>query len=274
MKTPAAISSAFSLRWAGLSDTGRLRGKNEDRFLTLEAEKTQGNRDTPRLLCAVADGIGGHAAGDVASNMACDGLKAFFEKLTTEKTTGDQPLDALRRSLVEAFFAVDSRIGHLAVAEEAFAHMGTTLSSMLFIGNRAVIVHVGDSRIYRLRADRLEQLTTDHTFVQDLISYGDLTPEQALVHPFKHMLTAAVGTREPLEEVFTDTIDAEPEDRYLLCTDGLHDMLDTEKIANILGRGRGPQETVSILIDSANDSGGKDNVTAVAVFLESRIGDR
>jgi protein phosphatase len=234
----------------------------------LEAEKTHGQREPPwPMLCAVADGIGGHTAGDVASKMACDGLKAYFEKLTG-KTTGDQSPDAIRRSLVEAFFAIDGRIGRLASDEEAFAHMGTTLSSMLFIGDRAIIAHVGDSRIYRLRENALDQLTTDHTFVQDLISYGDLTPEQAAVHPFKHMLTAAVGTQEPLEEVFYDTIAIERKDRFVLCTDGLHDMLDHESIAEILGRGRGPQETVSLLIDHANALGGKDNVTAVAVFPE------
>jgi protein phosphatase len=276
MKHLFAVSTGFGLRCAGLSDTGRLRKKNEDRFLVVDATAAQGTAAKapwPLCLCAVADGLGGHAAGDVASRMACDGLEAFFGQLTKENFDG-RPPDAVRRSLVEAFFAVDSRIGHLAVTDEAFAHMGTTLSSILFAGDRALIAHVGDSRIYRLRADRLVQLTVDHTFVQDLISYGDLTPEQAEVHPFRHMLTAAVGTQEPLEEVFTDTIATEPEDRFLLCTDGLHDMLDPESIAEILGRGMGPQETVSILINTANDCGGKDNVTAVAVFLESRSGDR
>ena len=228
---------------------------------------TKGKPETPCFLCAVADGIGGHTAGDVASNMACDELKAFFEKLF-KKATGDQSLDAIRRRLVKAFFAIDSRISHLASSKDVFAHMGTTLSSMLFAGDRAIIAHVGDSRIYRLRANDLDQLTTDHTFVQDLISYGDLTPEQAAVHPFKHMLTAAIGTQEPLQEVFTDTIAVEKEDRFVLCTDGLHDMLDHESIAEVLGRGKGPQETISILIDGANARGGKDNVTAVAVFVE------
>ena len=267
MSDPASTPLSFRFRYGGLSDIGRRRKRNEDGFLVVDRAGTKDKSELPWSLCAVADGIGGHTAGDVASSMACDGLKGFFEKLT-EKKTGVRSLDALRHSLVEAFFAIDRRIGRLASAEEAYAHMGTTLSSMLFAGDQAIIAHVGDSRIYRLRENGLNQLTTDHTFVQDLISYGELTPEQAAVHPFKHMLTAAIGTQEPLEEVFYDMIALEAEDRFLLCTDGLHDMLEHERIAEILDLGKGPQETVSILVDAANACGGKDNVTAVAVFLE------
>ncbi|MCF8051318.1 MAG: protein phosphatase 2C domain-containing protein, partial [Desulfobacterales bacterium] len=165
-------------------------------------------------------------------------------------------------------FDIDERMVRLASTEERYAHMGTTLSAILFYEDLGMIAHVGDSRIYRLRENGLDQLTTDHTFVQDLISYGELTPEQAAVHPFKHMLTAAIGTQEPLEEVFYDMIALEAEDRFLLCTDGLHDMMERERIAEILYRGKGPQETASILVDAANACGGKDNVTAVVVFLE------
>ncbi len=262
MKSPAL----FRPRCCGLSDAGRRREKNEDYFLAPEAAAQERFAACPPTLFAVADGIGGHAAGEVASQMACEGLAAFYEQLSKDPSLRLSP-GALRRSLARAFFAIDERIGCLAASREKYAHMGTTLSAMVLCRDRAVIAHVGDSRIYRLAGGRFEQLTVDHTFVQDLISYGELAPEQAAAHPLRHMLTGAIGTEEPLESVFADTVSLRPGDRILLCTDGLYDMMDNGEIARILDRAEGASEAAFGLVGEANDRGGRDNVTVVVVFL-------
>jgi protein phosphatase len=220
----------------------------------------------PLALFALADGIGGHAAGDVASRLACERLSSFFLRISKTSIPG-LSAGALRRAMVRSFFAIDERIGRLAGGEGKYAHMGTTLTALALTAEHGVVAHAGDSRLYRLRGKKLEKRTTDHTFVQDLISYGELTENEAAVHPFRHMLTGAVGTREPLESVFADTFRLRGGDRFLLCTDGLHDMLDHGAMERIMGGDGGPQQIASALVDAANDRGGKDNVTAVVVLI-------
>ena len=265
MTRPAsALETPVSgIQFGVASDIGRRRKKNEDCSLIKKLPPAPAG---PQALFAVADGIGGHTAGDVASKMACDRLSVLFDRLTHPQASAPSP-GVLRRSMVRAFFAIDERIGRMASSDGQYAHMGTTLTALVLTADRGVIAHVGDSRIYRLRGGRLEQLTVDHTFVQDLISYGDLTPEQAAAHPFRNMLTGAVGTQEPLETVFAETFFLHSGDRFLLCTDGLYDMIEDERMTAIMGQWGSPQRIASALVEAANDRGGKDNVTVVVVSM-------
>jgi protein phosphatase len=145
--------------------------------------------------------------------------------------------------------------------------MGTTLSGLLVTEDFAVTAHVGDSRIYRLRRRKLEQLTTDHTFVQDMIEEKVLSEKDAVHHPLRHVLTRSVGTPEALEDVDTSIIEISRGDRFLLCTDGLHDMLSFREIRSLMLRHSEPQVAAERLLRKALKNGGRDNVTLIVVDL-------
>jgi protein phosphatase len=194
--------------------------------------------------------------------MACQGLAAVFD----EGPAGSEP-DHYARRLNDLIFSVDLRIRERALADSSCLDMGTTLSALLIAGNFAVTAHVGDSRIYRLREDRLVQLTTDHNFVQEMIAEGDLAPEAAATHPLRGMLTRAVGTQAPLEEVESRILDAAPGDRFLLCSDGLHAMVSSDEIAATLISGIDPKQAAEGLLDAALRNGGRDNITVITIHL-------
>lgn len=215
-------------------------------------------------LFAVADGMGGHAGGALASRLACERLADFFADESNGR--GRKAPDALSRRLVEAVLRTDWYIRRYGRLRREFADMGTTLSSLLVTGTHGVIAHVGDSRIYRLRRGRLNRLTVDHTFVQDMIFEGEITPSQALIHPFRHMLTRAVGTEEPLEFVDSRIDKIKTGDRFLLCSDGLTGVLKECIILETLGNmSTDAAHTAARLVDKAIQKGARDNVTAIIV---------
>lgn len=148
------------------------------------------------ILFVVADGIGGHSCGDLASQMVCSGFSSFFSTASKKNA----PKEWSRR-MADHIHSIDSSVRARADGDPACADMGTTLSSLLIADGFGVIAHVGDSRIYRVRGNRLRQLTTDHTFVQEMIEEGELTKESAVNHPLRNVLTKAVGTQEPLENI-------------------------------------------------------------------------
>jgi protein phosphatase len=220
------------------SDIGRVRERNEDSILI----------DPP--LFVVADGMGGHRGGQVASRVALETLEALAAE--GRGTLPDQVRGANR--------AVWDR----SVEDERLAGMGTTLTAALIDGANALIAHVGDSRAYLLRAGVLRQLTADHTLVARMVKSGEITEAEADVHPHKNVLTRALGTDEQVE-VDEDTIALLDGDRLLLCSDGLTGMVTEEQIQAILENSEQPQQAADRLVKAANRAGGIDNISVVVL---------
>jgi len=227
------------------SDTGRARHANEDSFFARAP------------IFVVADGMGGAQAGEVASRAAAD---AFDVDLA------GGPLEKLLR---ETIAAANRRIHELARADPSRAGMGTTLTAAIVDaeGEEVAIGHVGDSRAYRLRGGRLEQLTRDHSLVEEMRRKGQLTDAQAEDHPQRSIITRALGP-EPDVEPDVHTVAAAPGDVFLICSDGLTTMLDEAQIARLLGRASSMEAAVRALVDEANRAGGRDNITALAFRVE------
>ena len=228
-------------RASALTDTGRRRPQNEDTFVC----------EPP--LFAVADGVGGAQAGEIASRLAADAL----EERTTD-AFGEQTLVALIRT-------ANDRIYRHSLEDPSAAGMGTVMTALLADEGTGDIAigHVGDSRAYRLRDGVFEQLTPDHSLVGDLVRSGQLTPEEAENHPHRSVITRAVGT-EPTVDVETLTVAAEPGDLYLICSDGLTDIVRDEQIADLIRKAdHDPDAAAEALVAAANRAGGIDNITVV-----------
>jgi serine/threonine protein phosphatase PrpC len=235
-----------TLRWGASTDVGRVRTNNEDSLLV----------EPP--LFAVADGVGGHAAGEVASAIAVATLKAAFA-LGPEHASRDGLADAVRQAN-EAIYA-------RAAQDPNLRGMGTTLTAIALVHEEEdvlAVVNVGDSRAYRLRDGELEQITDDHSLVEELVRAGQITPAEASVHPQRNIVTRALGL---LPDVEVDCFGILPYagDRFVLASDGLTDEVDDRGIASILRRIADPEEAARELVDTAKDHGGRDNVTVVVV---------
>jgi PPM family protein phosphatase len=228
------------------SDTGRQRNANEDSFFVRAP------------IFVVADGMGGAQAGEVASRAAAD---AFDVDLRPDSS----PEQLLRETILSA----NRTIHELARADPSRAGMGTTLTAAIVGAEReeVAIGHVGDSRAYRLRGGRLEQLTRDHSLVEEMRRKGQLTDAQAEDHPQRSIITRALGP-EPEVEPDVQTVPAAPGDVFLICSDGLTTMLDEERIARLLSAATSMEAAVRALVDEANRAGGRDNITALAFRLE------
>ena len=225
---------------AGLTDTGRRRRRNEDSYVL----------EPP--LFAVADGMGGAQAGEVASRLAAAAFREYREA---------DELEPERR--VEALVQEANRRVYERSREDANASgMGTTVTAALVEGDSVAIAHVGDSRAYRIRGDALEQLTEDHSLVADLMRSGRLTPEEAEAHPQRSVITRALGT-DPEVDVDTFAVGLEPDDVFLLCSDGLTTMVPDDEILRIVHDSSSLDRAASALVKAANKRGGEDNVTVV-----------
>ena len=227
--------------WATASHKGRLRDNNEDTVFPDSSGESQG----PAVLI-VADGMGGHVAGEVASRLAVN------TAASTEK-------DAVAR-VKAANKAIREEVGR----EPGLEGMGTTMTlASLEEGGSARLAHVGDSRAYLLRSGELRQLTEDHTVAAEYVAQGQISPDDAAAHPQRHMLTRTLGLT-PGIQVDAVSVDLESGDRLLLCSDGLTEMIPDDRIAEILGEGS-PDEAVWELVESANEEGGVDNITVIVV---------
>ncbi|MDX6481788.1 MAG: family protein phosphatase [Gaiellaceae bacterium] len=232
--------------YAVASDTGRRRRRNEDNYVV-----------APPLF-AVADGMGGAQAGEVASQLAASALEGG----TTEDLGGLERVDAL---IQEA----NRRIYDRATTDPTASGMGTTMTVALVEGMTVVIGHVGDSRAYLVRGDSMEQLTEDHSLVNELLKSGKLSEEEAHIHPQRSVITRAVGT-DPDVDVDAFTIDAEDGDVFLICSDGLTDMVEDVDILELVDQNRDDLEkAVRALVQFANKEGGEDNITAVAFRISA-----
>ena len=240
------------------SDPGRLRPTNEDAFLA--------DRETG--LFAVADGMGGHAAGEVASHLAIEALRAGGSPPAAEPGSADaDPASIARKWLASLVEAANRVVFEAARANPEYRGMGTTLTALYLRSPVACYAHVGDSRLYRFRDGRLQQLTRDHTWVREQVDSGLLSPAEADRHPYRSVLTRAIGTNESVE-VDSSEVDVQTSDLFLLCSDGLTTMLDDDDIAGVLSRGLSLEESTAVLIDEANRRGGYDNITVVLVAAE------
>jgi serine/threonine protein phosphatase PrpC len=233
------------------TDTGRQRNANED-SLFVEAP-----------LFVVADGMGGAQAGEVASRAS---VESFAHDLPSASTPPE-------RRLGETIEAANRTIHELARKDPSLTGMGTTTTAALvdLDGEEVAIGHVGDSRAYRLRGGKFEQLTRDHSLVEEMRRKGQLTDEQAEDHPQRSIITRALGP-EPEVDVDLQTVPAQAGDVFLICSDGLTTMLDDAKIAHILSRATSLQSAVRALVDEANRAGGRDNITVVLFRLEDADG--
>jgi serine/threonine protein phosphatase PrpC len=235
----------MTFTWAGGTHQGRIRTNNEDSVRPTSSGSTE-----QRTVFAVADGMGGHVAGEVASSKA---IEVIF---STDGTVVDR-IEAANGAIVEA-----------ALADRRLAGMGTTVTmAELDPDGTATIGHVGDSRAYLLRDGRLRQLTDDHSVVAEYLAAGKIRPEDIPRHPQRSMLTRALGLARHVDvDAFTETL--QPGDRLLLCTDGLNSMITDDDIVTYLVDGT-PDEAVWNLIEAANAAGGHDNVSVVVVDVVS-----
>jgi PPM family protein phosphatase len=231
----------LAVRYAARSETGLTREGNEDSVYA-------GTR-----LLAVADGLGGHAAGEVASAAAIDALRP----LDTDVPAGEL-LDALDHAVRRA----GSTLRDMAESDPALEGMGTTLTALLWSGSQLGLVHIGDSRAYLARDGEVFQITHDHTMVQSLLDDGKITPEEVESHPQRSLLLRALTTGGG-GEAELQLHEARPGDRYLLCTDGLHEVAPADAVATVLRSAADPEEAVAGLVALAIEGGGPDNVTCI-----------
>lgn len=235
----------------GLSHPGLVRATNEDAY---EVSPALG-------FFAVADGVGGARAGEVASRLALDVVRASIEDAAAAWPEGmGAPL------LVGAVQAANARVHAEGCSDRARAGMGTTFTGLLVLQHRAVVAHAGDSRAYLLRRRELHRLTKDHTLVNAYLEAGVLTEEKAAVSEVRHVITRAVGARKMLE-VDARRVAIEPDDIFLLASDGLHGVVDDDAITGILLGERDLPRAAAQLVERANAAGGPDNVTVVLVRI-------
>lgn len=233
------------------SDTGRARSNNED-SVALDADTR---------LIVLADGMGGYNAGEVASSMATSFIKTELGRWLGEAS--DQATDAeVRRAMDICVDNANRAIFNAANSNPVYAGMGTTLVLGVFRANCLLLGHVGDSRGYRLRAGRLSQITHDHSLLQEQIDAGLITAEQAAFSSNKNLVTRAVGVEDTVL-LETHLHEVQPGDMYLLCSDGLSDMIDDDSIAHLLQGCDSLEEGAAALVDAANDAGGKDNISVI-----------
>jgi protein phosphatase len=232
-------------------DPGRARSNNEDSVAT----------DPGAQLAVLADGMGGYNAGEVASNMATSFIRSELGRWLRE--AGPQASDAeVRRAMDICVDNANRAIFDASNSNPQYAGMGTTLVVAVFRDGRLLLGHVGDSRCYRLRGGRLTQLTRDHSLLQEQIDAGLITPEQATFSANKNLVTRAVGVESSVQ-LETHQHDLQADDLFLLCSDGLSDMLPDAAIAQILLGHTALEGTSQALIAAANDAGGRDNISVV-----------
>lgn len=231
-----------TISFAG-SDIGKHRSSNQDSGYS-------GYR-----LFFVADGMGGHAGGDIASAIASQRIAIT----DSQHESLEEAVTTFRNSIVDA----NQMLSDTVAAHSELEGMGTTFSGLLIFEGKAIIAHIGDSRIYLSRDGKVQQLTKDHTFVQKLVEMGRITPEEALVHPRRSVLMRVLGDVSGNLDVDFSIIDTLPGDRWLICSDGLSGVVPDEVTNRILNSKIAPQEVTELLIGEAREFGGPDNITAV-----------
>ncbi len=234
------------MKITAITDTGRRKSVNEDTILLLNGRYP---------IYGVADGMGGHVGGAVASTRAADSVIASLRNKTPKA-----------REMRDAFYRANTCLLNAQESDASLAGMGTTMTVLWHNKDKAVLGHVGDSRAYRMRNGVLSQLTNDHSVVNEMIAQGVLTPDEARVHPYRHMITRAVGT-DPLLDVDVSIVDVSSGDIYLICSDGLTEYLDDKRICRIL-TDASIESAAQIMMNEVLSLGGLDNITIVIAEVE------
>ena len=262
-----------SINFCALTDTGLKRKKNDDCFLIVADGESGFPVSTMGAMFAVADGMGGHPAGDKAARMACDVFRDCYygvhglEKAVCliSRIVPFLSCRLLLKRMATAMTNADRAIQDYECNHKKCEGLGTTLSVLVLTGGRALISHVGDSRIYRLRQGSLKLCTVDHTFVQDLVDMGEMTREEADESPMRHVLMEALG--RGVDELYISCEKVHRGDIFLLCSDGLNDMINDKSILQALNADTDIHEKCARLVKNALEAGGKDNVTVIVVQL-------
>ena len=237
--------------FTGLTDPGLVRTANQDAYCI----------DEEGRFFIVADGMGGHAGGQEASRIATEVIQQYLNEYWKSSQLS---AELLKDAVLKA---------NHAIIQDQMAHpersdMGTTVVAVIFRDDQPMCAHIGDSRLYRLRGAQLDQITDDHTWVARAMKLGDITPGQARVHPWRHILSKCLG-REDLSQVDVQSFDYQPNDRLLLCSDGLTEELSDHVITSHMKTIRSCDKAASALVDAAKDSGGRDNITVILVATET-----
>lgn len=253
----------MEIRASGLSDVGLKREGNED-FFSIEASSN---------LYVVADGMGGHLAGEVASRVAVEMIKKSFNAWVEQQTGGEElygnsdPSLTIRGNYISSGIRLANRVIYeMALDHEEYQGMGTTVSMIHVTPDLVIAANVGDSRIYLIRDGRIERLSKDHTLVSEQVEMGMMTEEEAETSPLRHVLTKNLGSGEDVEP---DIYEIQPfnHDRFVLCSDGLTDLVSDEEILEMTCDENEPETLCRRFIEKALQRGGHDNTTVIAVFL-------
>src|SRR5687767_7437450 len=247
----------MKIRYAAKTDVGMRRNHNEDYFSLIEDEQ----------LFIVADGMGGHASGEVASKLAAETVGEFYQRTKDEDATWpykmDRSLSYIENRLVCGIKLANYRIFEAACRDLRFKGMGTTIVTALIQGDKIYIGHVGDSRCYRIRNGSITQITRDHSLLEDYKeAKPDMTEEEQRNFPHKNVITRALGMRDTVQ-VDIRAHQIKSGDVYLLCSDGLSGMVPDDQISQITGNAKSLERAVAELVDAANRNGGTDNVTTL-----------
>lgn len=248
------------LECAGISDCGHVRDHNEDRWAAYPEDR----------LFLLADGMGGHAAGEIAASTALSSLYEQTKKWEIDPVSSiSEVIDFFRDAVVKT----NSVIYQKGQKNSALNGMGTTLSLLYFHQNYALVAHVGDSRIYLLRSHKLEQLTADHSLIAELLALGAIRASESETFPYKHILTRALGT-QPIVEPTVNYLAVDKGDCFLLCSDGLTNFLNDDAIQAVLNEELSLANKAQKLVDLANENGGGDNITVVLILIDSSSSPR
>ena len=244
----------------GKTNIGLVRKVNEDAFY-YQKRYEYGKP----YLCIIADGMGGHNAGEVASRMAVTEINKFIEKNLNKQEY--YSLKDYEDLIKEAFLHANEEVYKKSMDSKECIGMGTTLTAVLIIEYNMIIGHVGDSRVYIIRNESMKRITSDHSYVAELIKNGTIKPEEANKHPQKNLITRAIGTGEKID-VDINVFDIKNGDYILMCTDGLSNMLDEDEIFDVVKSDKKLEERCSELIDLVNNKGGYDNITVIIVEVD------
>jgi PPM family protein phosphatase len=284
---PPALSSRVAIDVSALSHTGHRRANNEDHFLVAKVGRTLDTittslppGDVPEhteeinYVMIVADGMGGHAAGEVASRMAISALIRLALDVPDWILRVDE---GYARQIADRSKSRVQKVGEMIVEQGErdpnLKGMGTTLTIARSLGRDLMVTHVGDSRAYLFRAGRLHHLTRDHTYAQLLVDIGELTPDEVASSRHRHVLTNALGGSSDEVQVDTDRVRLQDGDRVLLCSDGLTDLVDDEEITRILTASTASREACAQLVQRALEQGGRDNVTVIVAAYQLPTGN-
>jgi protein phosphatase len=236
---------------AAVSHVGKIRANNQD------------SAYAGSYLFVVADGMGGHAGGDVASAIAIRRISEVDQRYTSAHDAAF----ALQSSLI----AANSLLAETVFEHNELTGMGTTVSGLIRVDNQVAMAHIGDSRVYRFRGGKLEQISTDHTFVQRLVDSGRITPEEAAVHPRRSVLMRVLGDVDAAPEIDTEVFETAPGDRWMICSDGLSSYVSDDKMEHVLATIPVAQDAAERLIKESLDQGAPDNVTVVLLDIDATI---